>query len=212
MSKTKRELLIFAAIMVVLGGILYLRFGGGGESRSPVPTSNQTSSVTSTSEVPDQSQTLQGEDPHALLSAHSPDLLLDPTLSDSAVAVRITRGSFIDPFARDRPRASQTTPRPATQQQTQQSNQDRLVEEYLPDWPEGIRYQALMGVAGEPGVYTVTFNGRVVRVDEQIPSTLSPGFVLVEASPSLIWIRKEVKSGSRTTKVIHYKYERIPPR
>ncbi len=60
--------------------------------------------------------------------------------------------------------------------------------QYLDDWPAQITYQGHFPVAGSPGVYRVSFNGRIVEVGEKIAPT---EYILVEASALLVQIRWE---------------------
>lgn len=195
MSKQQRELLILFGILVVLGGIFYMRFGRGGNSPNPQlaqpqqgqPAGGGTPGAGTPGQPGDQLPTLATQFPL--------DFLL-PGLSDSTLAVKIMGGRTPNPFATNHMR-----PPRVRSDQTQQTRTTRpaqpdthLVE--LDKWPEGIRYTAVTPVLNEPGVFTVTINGLVLRKDDEIPGT---GFVVVEITPLLVRIRKEETVGNVTT-------------
>ncbi len=187
MSKTQRELLMLAGILVFLGGILYIRLSGGGESSRP-STMPAPGSRTQTASRPvgtaPGTMTPGGEG----LQSQSALAFFEPGLTDSAVTARIFSSSVGNPFARYR--GGQTRPtRPSTRPQRQQpaTPLTRRVE-YLDDWPPQITYQGVFPVADSPGVFRARFNGRNVQVGEKIAPT---EYVLVEASPLLVQIRWE---------------------
>lgn len=205
MSKTQRELLMLFGILVLIGGILYLRLGRGGESSAAGTPPGLVPQVQAPGQPtgglsPD--MTRSGDQPNPL--AQYPMEFPEPGLTDSAVAARITSGSIADPFARYRGRPIRTTQRP-TQAQTQETvtpPPPHVI--YLEDWPAGIRYQGVFPIAGSPGRWRARFNGRNVQIGERVPSANpSAEYVLVDASPVLVQIRWEDED-SNTVRIFTY--------
>jgi len=97
--------------------------------------------------------------------------MLNPALSDSAVAVRIASGRIRDPFASDRRVSTRppttTTTRPPARRRDPPTRQER----HFTDWPEDVIYGGLVSRAGAPGTYSVLFNDQSVQVGEVIPGT-----------------------------------------
>lgn len=187
MSKTQRELLMLAGILVFLGGILYIRLSGGGKSSSPstVPASgSQTQTVSQPGGTAPGTMT-PGDQPG--LPPQSALAFFEPGLTDSAVTARIFSSTVGDPFARIRGGQTRPTQR-ITRPQRQPTTQPARRVEYLDDWPARITYQGHFPVAGSPGVFRARFNGRTVQVGEKIPPT---DYILVEASALLVQIRWE---------------------
>ena len=200
MSKTQRELLMLAGILVFLGGILYVRLSGAGESSPPstVPASGSRTQAVSLPEGAVPRTMTPGDQPGHL--PQSSLAFFEPGLTDSAVTARIFSSIVGDPFASIRggqTRPTQQITRPQIQQPTTQ--RARRVE-YLDDWPAQITYQGHFPVAGSPGVYRAMFNGRIVQVGEKIAPT---EYILVEASALLVQIRWEDQS-SNTVWIFRY--------
>ena len=200
MSKTQRELLILGGILIVLGGLLFLRFGTEEAPDSAEPAGTPAAGVPAGA-APErpltrgEMQRLQAggqpaapDDPAPLL-ARFPIEMLDPALSDSAVAARIAAGGVPDPFAEDRGRrapvrtSTTRTPTPPAQQEI------RTVQ--LTDWPEGIRFEGIFQIAGSPGAFSTSFNGHRVLVGEKIPNT---EWELIEASVLMVRIRRQTRN------------------
>jgi len=205
MSKTQRELLMLFGILVVLGGILYLKLGRGEESSAAGTPPGRVSQM----QVPGQptgglspDTTRSGDQPNPL--DHYPLESLEPGLTDSAVAARIARGSIADPFARYRGRPTRTTQRPTRTETQEPEIPPPLQWIYLEDWPAGMRFQGVYPVAGSPGVWRTRFNGRNVQIGEKVPSANpSAEYVLVDASPLLVRIKWEDKD-SNTVRIFTY--------
>lgn len=186
MSKTKRELLMLAGILVLLGGIFFVRMGGGEQSSSPSTVSPGSQTQTAPQPGGTAPGTMTPGDQPGLLS-QSALAFFEPGLTDSAVTARIFSSTVGDPFASIR--GVQTRPaRQVTRPQQQPITQPVRRVQYLDDWPAQITYQGHFPVAGSPGVYRVSFNGRIVEVGEKIAST---EYILVEASALLVQIRWE---------------------
>ena len=196
MSKTQRELLMLSGILIVLGGILYLRLGRGGESPSTVTVQNQGSQVQTTS-LP--GGVTPGTTPPGVLAQY-PLEFLEPGLTDSAVTARIYGSSVGDPFARYRGRPTRTTQQTTRPQQRVPATPPPRQVIYLDDWPPQVRYQGVFQVAGSPGVFRARFNGRNVQLGEKISPTQ---YVLVDASPLLVRIRWEDER-SNTIRIFRY--------
>jgi hypothetical protein len=187
MTKTQREVLILIGILIVIGVILIIRLGGGGNAPAlPPPGTLPAGSAASPGPA---------DDPGALLITQAPVEMLNPALSDSAIAARIMNGPIRDPFASNRRTTRpvrQTDPQPTV---TRAPPERREIA--LTDWPEGVRYDMLSAIPGSPGEYSVLFNDQPVRVGEVIPGTRyndEPGteWRLVEASRLLIVIQREI--------------------
>ena len=205
MSKTQRELLMLAGILVFLGGILYVRLSGGGES-SPSSTVSAPGSQVQPGSQPG------GSAPGMVTPGIQPDLPQSAMaffalgLTDSAATARIFRSSVGDPFANIR--GGQTRPtQQVTRPQRPQTTQPARSVKYLDDWPAQVTYQGHFPVAGSRGVFRAMFNGRIVKVGEKIAPT---EYILVEASALLVQIRWEDQS-SNTVWIFRYlKQQSIP--
>ncbi len=193
MTKTQRELLILVGILVVIAVILFLRSGGGDDT----PTAPVT-------DVPSSGQTVTPgtDDPQTLLITQAPMEMLNPMLTDSAVTARIAAGAISDPFASNRRTSSGTPTRQPARQPDPVRRDPTLQETFLPEWPDGVTYQALLPRIDAPGEYSVQFNGQSVRVGGQITGTrwnniAGTEWVLREASRLVIVIRREVHTSTR---------------
>ena len=205
MSKTQRELLILVGILLVIAVILYIRLGGGGEGAAPPPATTPPAGQTAAPGTPGTTGPAQpggGESPEPLLITQAPAEMLNPALTDSAVAARISSGRIRDPFASDRRASTRAPTRTPTRREPEPRAEPTLRETWLEDWPPGITYEGLMPRLDAPGEFAVEFNGHTVRVGEPIPGTGVSGipdseWVLREASTLVILIRREVKDDSR---------------
>jgi len=198
MSKTQRELLILGGILAALAVILVLRFSGGEEgTTASSPSSSAQQEQTSPSRPLTRGEMMRGEQGGARTAAEVqgelagslPLELVAPGLTDSAVTARIRQGAIPDPFSEVRGTVRRTT-RSSQQQPARQQPRDYR-EVQLNDWPEGIDFQGLLPVMGQPGVYAAQFNNQTVRVGERIPGT---DWELTESSRLLIRLRREDRS------------------
>jgi len=206
MTKTQRELLMLVGILIVIGVILVIRLSGNGD----IPDLPPAGTVTSTTRTATQGS---AGDPGSLLITQAPMEMLNPALSDSAVAARITAGRIRDPFATTRRSNTRVPPvQPPTQPTTQPTTTrapDRR-EITLTEWPDGVNYDMVMSRPGRPGEYSVLFNDQPVLVGEVIPGTMwntipETEWKLLEATPLRIVIQREVKT-TEIWEVSTYRY------
>ncbi len=208
MSKQKRELLIFFAILVVLGGLLIIRLGGGGEE-SGIPAAGPPSTVGGAVQPGGPPATggphSVGVSPGNLTVDQVPIEILNPALSDSAVAARIARSLIVNPFAENRGISTQRGPIRPTQPATRPRD-PTLREVKLDEWPEGLRLQSISEYSEAPGTYRARINGHIVSVGEKIPGT---DWELREVMRNSIVLFREVKTSSEWIQY-HFTYT-IPP-
>lgn len=200
MTKQQRELLILVGILVVIAVILIFRLGGG-EDTPPLPVTASAPPAGQTV-TPGTAQPGETGNPRTLLITQAPMEMLNPMLSDSAVAARIEAGAIRDPFASVHRTASRAPSRQPIRQPPRISTPPSLRETFLDDWPDDVRFQALIERADAPGFYSVRFNGQLVIMGDKIPGT---EWVLIEASKILIVIKKVIKTSTRN-EIMWYKH------
>ncbi|MFC1595307.1 hypothetical protein ACFL3X_00125 [Gemmatimonadota bacterium] len=195
MTKTQRELLILGGILVVIVVILLLRQGGEGDTLTTPVTTNEPSAGQTV--APGTSGTAQPpgtENPQTLLITQAPAEMLNPMLSDSAIAARIESGSIRDPFASDHRITSRNPSRQPTRQPTRAPDPPTPREDFLDDWPEDVQFQMLIERADAPGFYSARFNGQLVAEGGKLPGT---EWVLIEASKIQIVIKRVIQTSTR---------------
>jgi hypothetical protein len=196
MSKQQRELLILFGILVVLGGIFYMRFGRGGQSPNPQLAQLQQGQPPAGGGTPGAGTPGQPGTQLPTLATQFPLDFLLPGLSDSALVAKIMRERTPNPFAQNHlrpPRVRSETTQPT--RPTRPAQPDTVLVE-LDSWPRGMGYRGVTPVLSEPGVFTVNINGQALRTGDEIPGT---GFMVVEVNPLLVRIRKEETVGNVTT-------------
>jgi hypothetical protein len=211
MTKQQRELLTFFGILVVLGTILIIRFSGGGDETPPaVPPVTAAGSTAQAGSTPAPGTGTQpGTAPDDLTVDQVPIEMLNPALSDSAVAARITTGSLTNPFAQNR----RTTP---VRQPTRQPTRDpapvqRLSRERtLERWPEELQYQSLLERSDNPGVYRVRINGSWYEMGDTVTGT---SWQLLEVNARIIRLQKkeQTREGNQIIDWTYYFNYVIPP-
>jgi hypothetical protein len=202
MTKTQRELSILGGILLVLAILLILRFRPGGGAIPP-PAAGTSPAVTRPVPRPAQPGGTPATGAVSIPLSQYPLELLEPGLSDSAVAAKITAGGFADPFSRDRGRVQETAAAPAQPTPRTPAAPRPWRDQQLSDWPAGVRCQSVIEKVNAPGSYTVRFNGRIVDVGEKIPGT---DWILVEANAILVRIRREDAQNR-----IRYEYRYVLP-
>ncbi len=207
MTKQQRELLTFFGILVVLGGILVMRFSGGNET---VPPPGQPATATGAAGQPGPGSTpggptQPGTEPGSLTVDQVPIEMLDPALSDSAVTARIMAGSITNPFAANRRTVPvrQPTRRPEPEPEPVERTTERVTYE---DWPDELRYGGISERADAPGVYRVRINNEYFLQGETVTGT---GWVIRELAARLVRLYKFESRG--TTDYHHYFQHVIPP-
>jgi len=207
MTKQQRELLLFFGILVVLGGILVLRFSGGDETVAPP---GQSAAATGTAGQPGPGSTpggptQPGTGPGSLTVDQVPIEMLDPALSDSAVTARIMTGSITNPFAANRrtaparPPTRRTEPEPEPVERTT----ERITHE---EWPDELNYGGISEKADAPGVFRVRINGEYFEQGDTVTGT---GWEIRELAARLVRLYKFESRG--TTDYYHYFQHVIPP-